>query len=756
MYTSSAVLQLIIKILKRRKNSTETLLGEARQPLWRKVAVPSSLINPYRIVIILRLIILLFFFQFRITTPVHDAFALWLISVVCEFWLALSWFVDQFPKWFPITRETYLDCLSIRFEREGEPSLLAPLDVFVTTADPLKEPPIITANTVLSVLSVDYPIEKYNIEPRAPEFYFSQKIDYLKDKVHPAFVKDRRAMKVREYEEFKVKINALVAKAQKKPEEGWVMQDGNPWPGNDSHDHPGMIKVYLGSSGARDKDGKELPRLVYVSREIRPCYQHNKKAGAMNALLRVSAVLTNAPFVLNLDCDHYTNNSKAYKGGYVLFNGPPTWEEALLCSISKKITMKCLDGIQEIDEEWLDGYEEQEESSFMSQKKFEKRFGQSPVFIASTLMEGGGLPKGINSRLLIKEAIHVISCGYEDKLNGAKRGWKSVYCMPKRAAFKGSVPINLSDRLHQVLKWALGSVEIFLSGHCPLCCLPSNWKVHHPILSNLASIWLMALFISIILACVLELRWSGVSIQDWWRNEQFWVIGVVPAHLFAVFQGILRVIAGVDTNLKVRAKASRKTLYLENSISSSGSTLLIPPTSLVILNMVGIVAGISNAINNGYDSWDHCFGKLFFSFWVIMHLYPFLKGVDTNLKVRAKAAEDTVFGELYLFKWTTLLIPPTSLVILNMVGIPAGISNAINNGYDSWGPLFGKLIFSFWVIMHLYPFLKGLMGRQNRTPTIVVLWSILLALIFSIIWVRIDIFLPKQTGPVLKQCGLEC
>lgn len=76
--------------------------------------------------------------------------------------------------------------------------------------------------------------------------------------------------------------------------------------------------------------------------------------------------------------------------------------------------------LEEIDEEWLDGYEEQEESSFMSQKKFEKRFGQSPVFIASTLMEGGGLPKGINSRLLIKEAIHVISCGYEDKTEWGK------------------------------------------------------------------------------------------------------------------------------------------------------------------------------------------------------------------------------------------------------------------------------------------------------------------------------------------------
>ena len=47
----------------------------------------------------------------------------------------------------------------------------------------------------------------------------------------------------RDYEEFKVKINALVATAQKVPEEGWTMQDGTPWPGNNVRDHPGMIQV---------------------------------------------------------------------------------------------------------------------------------------------------------------------------------------------------------------------------------------------------------------------------------------------------------------------------------------------------------------------------------------------------------------------------------------------------------------------------------------------------------------------------------
>jgi cellulose synthase A len=102
-----------------------------------------------------------------------------------------------------------------------------------------------------------------------------------------------------------------------------------------------MIQVFLGHSGGHDAEGNELPRLVYVSREKRPGFQHHKKAGAMNALvlpctlhrftsfssdidgslnfyltlsqIRVSAVLTNAPFMLNLDCDHYINNSKAIR-----------------------------------------------------------------------------------------------------------------------------------------------------------------------------------------------------------------------------------------------------------------------------------------------------------------------------------------------------------------------------------------------------------------------------------------------------------
>lgn len=60
-------------------------------------------------------------------------------------------------------------------------------------------------------------------------------------------------------------------------------------------------------------------------------------------------------------------------------------------------------------------YDEHERSMLISQMSFEKTFGLSSVFIESTLMENGGVPDSVNPSTLIKEAIHVIGCGYEEK-----------------------------------------------------------------------------------------------------------------------------------------------------------------------------------------------------------------------------------------------------------------------------------------------------------------------------------------------------
>jgi len=67
----------------------------------------------------------------------------------------------------------------------------------------------------------------------------------------------------------------------------------------------------------------------------------------------------------------------------------------------------------------------------ISKMSFEKTFGLSTVFIESTLMENGGVPESADPSMLIKEAIHVISCGYEEKTEWGKEVWlkyKIYFC----------------------------------------------------------------------------------------------------------------------------------------------------------------------------------------------------------------------------------------------------------------------------------------------------------------------------------------
>jgi len=50
------------------------------------------------------------------------------------------------------------------------------------------------------------------------------------------------------------------------------------------------VQVLLGHPGDQDAAGNDLPRLFYVSREKKPGFQHHTKAGALNALVRVSSI----------------------------------------------------------------------------------------------------------------------------------------------------------------------------------------------------------------------------------------------------------------------------------------------------------------------------------------------------------------------------------------------------------------------------------------------------------------------------------
>lgn len=538
-----------------------------------------------------------------------------------------------------------------------------------------------------------------------------------------------------------------------------------------------------------------LPLLVYVSREKRPGYDHNKKAGAMNALVRASAIMSNGPFILNLDCDHYIYNSFAIREGmcfmmdrggdriaYVQFPQrfegiDPSDRYANHNTVFFDVNMRALDGLQGpvyvgtgclFRRTALYGFDpprSKEHSSccsccFARRKKngaitsapeehralrmdeeddmnpslFSKRFGNSNFLIDSIpVAEFQGrpladhpavkngrapgaltIPRELLDASTVAEAISVISCWYEDKTEWGgrvgwiygsvtedvvtgyrmhNRGWKSIYCVTKRDAFRGTAPINLTDRLHQVLRWATGSVEIFFSRNNAFLASPKmkilqrvaylNVGIYPftslflivycflPALSLFSGqfivqsldvtflVYLLVITVTLMMLAILEIKWSGINLEEWWRNEQFWLIGGTSAHLAAVLQGLLKVIAGIEISFTLTSK-------------SSG---------------------------------------------------------DEN---------DDEFADLYILKWSSLMIPPITIMITNLIAIAVGFSRTIYSTIPQWSRLLGGVFFSFWVLAHLYPFAKGMMGRRGRTPTIVYVWSGLIAITISLLWVAIS------------------
>jgi hypothetical protein len=157
---------------------------------------------------------------------------------------------------------------------------------------------------------------KHGVEPRNPEAYFNAgeggggkaKVvarGSYRGMAWPELVRDRRRVR-REYEEMRLRIDALQAADARRRRRGAA------------DDHAGVVQVLIDSAGSAPQlgvaDGSKLidlasvdvrlPALVYVCREKRRGHAHHRKAGAMNA-----------PFILDLDCDHYVNNSQALRAG---------------------------------------------------------------------------------------------------------------------------------------------------------------------------------------------------------------------------------------------------------------------------------------------------------------------------------------------------------------------------------------------------------------------------------------------------------
>ncbi|GMI76422.1 cellulose synthase like G3, ARABIDOPSIS THALIANA CELLULOSE SYNTHASE-LIKE G3 [Hibiscus trionum] len=260
------------------------------------------------------------------------SFSITLSLLIADLVLAFMWVSAQAFRMCPIRRKEYPENLKRLVKEEDFPGL----DVFICTADPYKEPPMGVVNTALSLMAYDYLTEKIsvyvsddggsaftllafmeaakfaghwlpfcrkkNIMDRRPDAYFSS----------PQF-SSSEADEIKEiYESMKGRVENAMNRGE--VSENYINNDEereafNKWkPGFTPQDHPTIIQVLLDSRHNKDITGHFLPNLIYVSRQKSKTSPHHFKAGALNVLLRVSTIMTNAPIILTQDRDMYSND----------------------------------------------------------------------------------------------------------------------------------------------------------------------------------------------------------------------------------------------------------------------------------------------------------------------------------------------------------------------------------------------------------------------------------------------------------------
>ncbi|EMS61564.1 putative mixed-linked glucan synthase 8 [Triticum urartu] len=625
---------------------------------------------------------------------------LWWISVVGDLWFGLTWLLNQITKLKPRAVVVF-DAGAMRG--------LVMVAMWALPGSGVRRRGLRAARrrarrSLQLTLATDYPVDKYAtyfsddggslvhyeglqlaaefaaswvpfcrkhcVEPRAPESYFWAKMrgEYA-GSAPKEFLDDHRRMRAA-YEEFKARLDGLSAAIEQRSEVMLDQPSKDPELGmTASSDHP----LDFSAVDAR------LPMLVYIAREKRPGYDHQKKAGAMNVQLRVSALLSNAPFIINFDGDHYVNNSQAFRAAMCLMLDPRDGADTAFVQFPQRFddvdptdrycnhnrmffdaTLLGLNGIQGPSfvgtgcmfrrvalysadpPRWRpDDAKEAKASHYRP-----NMFGKSTSFINS-MPAAANQERSVPSPPTVGEVelADTMTCAYEDGTEWGndvgwvyniatedvvtgfrlhRTGWRSTYCAMEPDAFRGTAPINLTERLYQILRWSGGSLEMFFSRFCPLL---AGRRLHpmqrvayinmttYPVSTFFILMYYFyptfALFVVVIIATVeligmVEIRWAGLTLLDWVRNEQFYIIGTTGVYPMAMLHILLRSfgIKGVSFKLTAKKLTSGARERLAELYDVQWVLLLVPTV---------VVAGAASG--------------LVFNVWMLLLLYPFALGI---------------------------------------------------------------------------------------------------------------------------------
>ncbi|CAL0333934.1 unnamed protein product [Lupinus luteus] len=580
---------------------------------------------------VLILFLLLLLLCYRVTS-VNNYSIPWFVALVCESWFTFSWIFIFTTQWTPAIVKTYPDRLLHSVQE------LPRVDLFVTTADDVLEPPIITVNTVLSLLALDYPAEKlacyvsddgfspltfhalqqashfaklwipfckkYHVQIRAPfRFFCDQNGASSYQNTTPKFREEWLWMKEK-YDNLCHKIEEASHKSIPWQLDGEFAVFSN----SDRKNHPTIIRVIWDKNEGLF-DG--LPHLIYISREKRSNHPHHFKAGAMNVLY-IGAGLAGlqGPFYGGTNCFH---------------------------------RRKVIYGLSPYNIE---------KGNIISEKELKQKFGGSEELVKSVAdaLEGRSYSPhdDINVSNTLEAASEVASCGYEyangwgqqvgwiygsiteDVQTGLtihRKGWRSEMCTPNPIGFTGCAPIGLPTAMTQQKRWVTGMVEIFFSRHCPILAtlfgnlpfrmflaymwiidwglrsLPQTCYVSlltYCIITNSNflpkgwGLWIHVTIFTIHTVCTLsEYLATGLSIRAWWNNQRMSRIRTTSAGFLGFLSALFKLLRISDTVFDITRKDENP---FGNGIHDSDagrftfneSPVFVPATTILLSQLIAL------------------------------------------------------------------------------------------------------------------------------------------------------------------------
>ncbi|KAF8414123.1 hypothetical protein HHK36_002122 [Tetracentron sinense] len=653
--------------------------------------------------------LLLSFLLYRLLS-LNDHGVPWLLAFLCESWFTFVWFLSINIKWNLVDHKTYPERL---LQRVPE---LPPVDMFVTTADPVLEPPIITVNTVLSLLAVDYPThklacyvsddggspltfyslvetakfaklwvpfcKKYDIQVRAPFHYFSSELNSSSD-LSSDLLRDWREMKVI-----------------------WENKDN----------------LLNG-----------VPLLVYVSREKQPKHPHHFKAGAMNVLTRVSGVITNAPFMLNVDCDLFANNPQIVLHAMCLLLGSDKEREYAFVQCPQHIygglkddpfgnqmivlqeylargiggiqgpfyggtgcfhRRKVIYGLSPV-EAGIRGRNLSSDNRKSNVEVLQTKFGKSTVFTKSAAQILSGITgKTDDSHDLsrsLEAANQVAGCNYEygtywgtkigwvygsmteDVLTGLgihARGWGSVFCTPEPPPFLGCAPMGGPACMTQLKRWATGLLEILFSKNSPiLATLTAKLQFRQCLCYLYIVVWG--------LRSIPELCYAALPAYCILTNTYF-IPKVSEPAIFKI--GALFIIFNLYTLSEyLRCGLSIRTWWNNQRMARiTSATAWLFGVLSVVLKLLGLSETVFEVTRKDQSTTD-----------------------DGN---------DTDAGR-FTFDESPVFVPATALVLVHLTALSMGLVGVQPSARGGYGSGLGEVICCAWVVLNFLPFVKGLVGK---------------------------------------------